>query len=145
MSDPIEAANDWLEAVLSAPPYNIVVDLTVGLAIYERAKVVCDHCGGENNEYEDSMSALGIPGGWVPVGPCLNPGPMLQGADGPFHADAKKVQGWCKVHNSSLHVTQAGIPVCHLAEAQRSRGIRVAAFCDVGYVARDQTVWKEGR
>lgn len=30
----------------------------------------CPACAGTGDEMCDSASALGIPGGWVPVGPC---------------------------------------------------------------------------
>lgn len=30
----------------------------------------CRTCGGSGDEMQDSMTALGVPGGWVPVGPC---------------------------------------------------------------------------
>ena len=34
------------------------------------ALVRCETCRGSGDEMQDSMTALGIPGGWVPVGPC---------------------------------------------------------------------------
>lgn len=31
---------------------------------------VCARCGGDGNEWDDSMSAFGVPGGMVVIGPC---------------------------------------------------------------------------
>ncbi len=101
MSDPTEAAAEALlnypyDPETKFPPLSERVALA--FAVYERAKVVCDECDGTGSAFD-----------FVMYGPCPNSGPMLQGPDGPFHADAGKLRRWCQTHDQ---VARYGETVC---------------------------------
>lgn len=124
MSDPIEAAAEaHIDAKLRGETPMTAAERVV--AAYERAKVVCDECDGKG-VIADLLTAH--------AGLCPNAGPMLQGADGPFHADASKLWRWCQRHDQ---VARYGETVCIDGDLYPDP----ESECSLVWV--DQKVWEE--
>lgn len=167
MSDPIEAAFDaMVEADGACDPHYVEL-VAVGIAAYERAKVVCDFCDGEGQAVHNNGFVTGY-------FKCPNPGPMLiaQTSPGearfdtgdhihswqrgnnvlgnpfleclcgasatPFHADAEKLMWRCFDYPPTVRVDHHDYWV-----TERSAYCHGPSHNRCGWVARESQVWEE--